>query len=97
MVRIVDKSFTGTLVGILGTVDVIQLGQGCNNMVLFNRSPTATLYARVDGIDPIVGGDGSFFVGPNSSRIFGVPNYAFPEMRIISDGLAPSYIAECNP
>lgn len=99
MVKIIDKSVTGQLV-VPGVADAIQLGIGCNNWILFNRSLTASLYARVDGIDPVVGGDGSFFVGPNSSRLFGVPNFAFPEMRVISDmvgDLSPTYIAECNP
>jgi hypothetical protein len=37
MVRIVDKSFAGTLAGLVGTVDAIQFGLGCNNLILFNR------------------------------------------------------------
>lgn len=97
MIRIIDKSFHGTLTGLLGTVDTLQWGLGCNNLILFNRSATAALYARVDGLDPSVRGDASFYVGPNSSRLFGVPNYAFPEMRIVSDELTPLYSVECNP
>lgn len=94
MVQIANKSVTSIL-ALADVADTIQLGLPCNTVQVYNKSLTANLYVRVDGIDPVASGDGSFYVGPNTSRLFPVFDTTFPEIRVISDATPTSYIVEC--
>lgn len=38
-----------------------------------NRDSASDLYFRIDGTDPTVGGDGTYYVGPGGSRIVANP------------------------
>jgi len=93
MVRIADKTVTAVL-ALIGDTDIIQLSQPCQTVQVYNRS-VSSLYVRMDGVDPVVNGDGSFYVEPNKMRLFAVPNVDFPEIRVVGAGLNLGYIVEC--
>jgi len=92
MIRIANKAVSAVLV-LIGDVDIIQLGQSSSVVQVYNRSVGA-LYIRMDGVDPTVDGDDSFYVEPGRMRLFNVPNVDFPEIRVISAGLNLGYRVE---
>lgn len=90
---IINKTFSGTL-GLAGTVNTIQIAPPCNSAIIFNRSGS-DLYARIDGIDPTIGGNGSFLVPANGSRMFAFVDNLNPEIRLTSSLLSLAYNVEC--
>jgi hypothetical protein len=66
-----------------------------NGFRIFNKDFVSPVYFRTDGVDPTVGGDGSFFIAPNTTKwATNLPDSSNPELRVISAGLAVDVIAE---
>ena len=93
---LVDRSTSGTLAA--GVVDTVQLGTPADTLQVFNKSASDPMYVRLDGIDPVVGGDGSKYVPPGESRLFPTLDSTFPEIRLITAAVAGvAYIVERFP
>jgi hypothetical protein len=55
-----DVTVTTTTPGTGASVATVDLGQDANEVRVVNRNGTAEIYFRVDGLDPIIGGDDTF-------------------------------------
>jgi hypothetical protein len=90
-----NRTLTGTLIA--GVVTTIQCLTPVNGFRVFNRDPVSPLYYRFDNVDPVVGGDGSFYLAPNSFKwITNLPDNQNPEMRLISAGIGLAFIVEAD-
>ena len=65
-------------------VDTVNISNSQSYVRVTNRNALNDLYCRVDGTDPTVLGDNSFVVQQNQEKVFGVPDTANPQVRLIS-------------
>lgn len=89
----VSKTGHHTLVAL--TVDVLTFTQTCGTFVVFNRGAASDIYMRMDGTNPTVAGDDTYFIPPNQDRRFSPPDAGNAVVRLISAG-TPPYSLECE-
>lgn len=75
------------------TVDTVSCTRAFTWIVVKNRSTTAEIWVRVDGVDPTVGGDEAYVVLPLGSRDLHIPDPAGVSVKVIS-AAAAAYAVE---
>jgi len=80
---------------VISVVDIATVPHNCGGIRVWNRSSIADIFVRADGVSPSAASDGSWLVAPDQTRLFMMPNFAAPEIRLVS-GSAAGYTLECE-